>query len=134
MNACTFHPEIVDNSICEQAFQILKTHGVKYGIALKTNIDANQYINLLKACDYVSVMSVVPGKGGQSFMPEVMDNLKKVKKIKTELNPRLIIQLDGGVNFDVMRLTKEFVDHYVIGSFLMKQTNKKVVFDFLKNL
>jgi ribulose-phosphate 3-epimerase len=79
-------------------------------------------------------MSVEPGKGGQAFLPEAINNLQKVKRIKDQYNPRLIIQLDGGVNLDVMKLTKDYVDHFVIGSFLMKQSNKKVVFDFLKQL
>jgi ribulose-phosphate 3-epimerase len=79
-------------------------------------------------------MSVTPGKGGQSFIPTTINNLQKAKKIKDLYNPSLIIQLDGGVNFEVMQITKDYVDHFVIGSFLMKQQNKKVVFDFLKTL
>jgi ribulose-phosphate 3-epimerase len=79
-------------------------------------------------------MSVVPGKGGQTFMSESIDNLVKVKNIKDSFNNKLIIQLDGGVNFEVMQKTKKYVDHFIIGSFLMKQEDKKTVFDFLKTL
>jgi ribulose-phosphate 3-epimerase len=117
-----------------EVFNLLKAHQIKCGIALKTDVDANQYERLLKVCDYACVMSVVPGKGGQSFMQTSIDNLKKVNAIKNQFNPNLIVQLDGGVNLDVMRFTKDYVDHFIIGSFLMKQSNKQIVFDFLKEI
>jgi ribulose-phosphate 3-epimerase len=134
INALTFHPEVISEEKCRQAFELLKTKNIKYGIALKFHIDAQQYLNLLKICDYVCVMSVEPGWGGQAFTSKAIDNLRKIKQIKDRYNPKLIIQLDGGVNFDVMKTTKSYTDHFVIGSFLMKQTNKKDVFEFLKTL
>jgi ribulose-phosphate 3-epimerase len=134
MNACTFHPEVMSFEKCREAFQVLRDKNIKCGIAIKPHVDVNEYVDLLKESDYVCIMSVEPGKGGQSFMPRSIDNMKKVKRIKDELNPRLVIQLDGGVNFEVMKETKQYVDHYVIGSFLMEQINKRAVFDFLKSL
>lgn len=134
IHALTFHPEVITNRTCLEAFNLLRTKKIKCGIALKVHVDANQYQDLLKICDYVCVMSVEPGKGGQSFIPEAMSNLQKVKKIKDLYNTKLVIQLDGGVNFDVMQNTKNYVDHFVIGSFLMKQENKKNVFEFLEEL
>jgi ribulose-phosphate 3-epimerase len=70
-------------------------------------------------------MGVQPGMGGQSFMTSAMENLIKVYEIKKTLNPNLIIQLDGGVNPRVISQTAKYVDHFVVGSYLMKLDNKK---------
>jgi ribulose-phosphate 3-epimerase len=130
----TFHPEVSDEQTIMRAFNLLHEHNVKCGIALKHNVDANKYKKIISMCDYVCVMSVEPGKGGQTFMNESIDNLKKVIFIKVTSNPELIIQLDGGVNIDVMKYTYQYVDHFIIGSFLMKQSDKKMIFEFAKNL
>jgi pentose-5-phosphate-3-epimerase len=62
-------------------------------------------------------------------MPECMENLKKARAVKDIFNKNLIIQLDGGVNTDVIALTQTYVDQYVVGSYLMKQSN---IMDFIK--
>ena len=45
-------------------------------------------------------MSVNPGFGGQKFMPEVLDKIKKLKKIQTEKKMKFDIEIDGGINFE----------------------------------
>jgi ribulose-phosphate 3-epimerase len=134
MNSLTFHPEVYNETQILTAFDFLHSRHVKCGLALKVNIDANKYKNLLSKSDYVCVMSVEPGKGGQSFMEEAFINLKKVKEIKDQFNPKLIIQLDGGVTTEIMKKTSDYVDHFVTGSFLMKQNNKAEIFNFVKQL
>ena len=44
-------------------------------------------------------MSVFPGFGGQKFMPEVVEKIKNLKKLKEEKNLNLVIEVDGGINF-----------------------------------
>ncbi|MDR3257652.1 MAG: ribulose-phosphate 3-epimerase [Mycoplasmataceae bacterium] len=134
MNSLTFHPEVYNETQVLETFSFLHQHHIKCGLALKVHVDANQYKGLLAKSDYVCIMSVEPGKGGQSFMEESINNLNKVKQIKEQINPNLIIQLDGGVNTDVMKKTSQYVDHFVTGSFLMKQDNKSAIFNFVKEL
>lgn len=78
-------------------------------------------------------MSVEPGKGGQPFIESVMKNIEYVNDFKNKYNKNLIMQLDGGVNVDVINKTKGLIDNYVSGSFLMKQENKKIIFDIFNN-
>jgi ribulose-phosphate 3-epimerase len=52
-------------------------------------------------------MSVNPGFGGQKFMPEVLDKIKKLKKIKDEKKLDFDIEIDGGINFDNNKLAIE---------------------------
>ena len=49
-------------------------------------------------------MSVNPGFGGQKFMPEVLEKIKKLKKIQNEKNVDFDIEIDGGINFDNCQL------------------------------
>ena len=54
----------------------------------------------LSEIDLVLIMSVNPGFGGQKFMPEVLDKVKKLKRLQVEKNLDFEIEIDGGINFD----------------------------------
>ena len=80
-------------------------------------------------------MGVEPGFGGQQFMKEItLNNLELINKIKKEYNPKLVVQLDGGVNFDVIKLTSKYVDNFISGSFLIKQKDPKAVVKFVQQI
>ena len=69
-------------------------------------------------------MSVEPGFGGQKFMPEVLDKVKKLKKIITEKKLNVDIEIDGGINFDNSKTVKEAgVNILVSGSTIFKENN-----------
>ena len=69
-------------------------------------------------------MSVEPGFGGQKFMPEVLDKVKKIKKIITEKKLNVDIEIDGGINFDNSKTVKEAgVNILVSGSTIFKENN-----------
>jgi len=69
-------------------------------------------------------MSVEPGFGGQKFMPEVLDKVKKLKKIITEKRLNVDIEIDGGINFDNSKTVKEAgVNILVSGSTIFKENN-----------
>jgi ribulose-phosphate 3-epimerase len=80
-------------------------------------------------------MGVEPGFGGQKFLKDLtLINLKLINEIKNKINPNLIIELDGGVNFDVVKLTSKYVNTYVSGSFLLKQKKPQEFLDFIKSI
>ena len=104
-------------------------------LAFKPHTDLNKYVSLIKKCDYVTIMGVEPGFGGQQFMKEItLNNLELINKIKKEYNPKLVVQLDGGVNFDVIKLTSKYVDNFISGSFLIKQKDPKAVVKFVQQI
>jgi ribulose-phosphate 3-epimerase len=123
INSITFHPEAVSLITTRTLIYYMKMKHIPCGLAIKPHTNISKYVHLLKICDYVLIMSVQPGMGGQSFLPESMENLKKARAVKDIFNKKLIIQLDGGVNLDVISLTESYVDQYIMGSYLMKQTN-----------
>ncbi|MDR0985347.1 MAG: ribulose-phosphate 3-epimerase [Mycoplasmataceae bacterium] len=133
VNLITFHPEVCSEKEIQRCFDLLTKHHIKKGLTIRLETNIDKYLEFISKSDYVCVMSVTPGKGGQLFEIKSIDNLKKINQIKKN-NPNLIIQLDGGVNCEVIKQTSNLVDHFIIGSFLMKQNNKKQLFDFVKSL
>ena len=94
----TIHPEATDN-LGESILKI-KRLNKKVGVSLNPESQINLISNYLKEIDLVLIMSVNPGFGGQKFMPEVLDKVKKLKKIQSEKNINFDIEIDGGINFD----------------------------------
>lgn len=92
----TFHLEATEKS--EEILKTIRSLGCKSAISIKPNTPAEAIFDLLPLCDMVLVMTVEPGYGGQAFMPEM---LEKVRKLKAEIDRRGLsvdIQVDGGIN------------------------------------
>lgn len=92
----TFHVEATDDP--RAVADLLHSRGCRAGISLKPGTAVEPYLDLLEHVDLVLVMSVEPGFGGQSFMPEVLD---KVRTLRAEIDRRgldVLIQIDGGID------------------------------------
>ena len=118
----TFHPEAtkdVNNTI-----SLIKNENKKVGISLKPKSKIELIENYLEKINLILIMSVEPGFGGQKFMPEVLDKVKKLKKIITEKRLNVDIEIDGGINFDNSKTVKEAgVNILVSGSTIFKENN-----------
>jgi ribulose-phosphate 3-epimerase len=118
----TFHPEATKNT--HETIKLIKAEGKKVGISLKPNSKIELIENYLEDIDLVLIMSVEPGFGGQKFMPEVLEKLKKIKKIITDKNLKTDIQIDGGINFDnCKQVIKAGANILVSGSTIFKENN-----------
>lgn len=74
-------------------------------------------------------MSVEPGYGGQKYIDATDDKIKKIK----DKYPNLIIEVDGGVNFEVIKKdTSKLVDEFVIGSLITNSNNLEDVIDKIR--
>ena len=95
----------------------IRSKGVKTGITIKPKTPAEAVFELLPLCDLVLVMSVEPGFGGQSFMP---DSLPKVAALRAEIDRRGLaceIEIDGGITLETAPLAIEAgVDILVAGT------------------
>jgi ribulose-phosphate 3-epimerase len=78
----TFHPEATSD--INKTIKLIKSHNKKVGISLKPNSKIEIIEEHLSDVDLVLIMSVEPGFGGQSFMPAVLEKIKKIKKIIDE--------------------------------------------------
>ena len=69
-------------------------------------------------------MSVEPGFGGQKFMPEVIDKIKNLKKMISEKNLNVDIEIDGGINFENCKLVKSAGANILVsGSTIFKENS-----------
>ena len=94
----TIHPEATDN--LEESILKIKSLNKKVGVSLNPKTKIDLIIGYLEKIDLVLIMSVNPGFGGQKFMPEVLEKIRKLKKIQSENHLNFDIEIDGGINFD----------------------------------
>ena len=81
----------------------------------ETKIDL--IIDYLEKIDLVLIMSVNPGFGGLKFMPEVLEKIRKLKKIQSENRLNFDIEIDGGINFDNCQLAIEAGANILVSGF-----------------
>ena len=94
----TIHPEATDN--LEASILKIKQLNKKVGVSLNPESKIDLILDFLDKIDLVLIMSVNPGFGGQKFMPEVLEKIKKLRKIQNERNLNFDIEIDGGINFE----------------------------------
>lgn len=113
----TFHYESVKN--VEDVIDLIHNCGLKSGISIKPSTNASEIINYLDRLDLVLVMSVEPGKSGQSFMNSVLYKIESLKKVINEKGYKTVISVDGGINEETARLVKnKGADMVVSASYL----------------
>ena len=93
----TIHPEATNN--LDKSIKHIKKFNKKVGVSLNPDTSVDKIINNLLDIDLVLVMSVFPGFGGQKFMPEVLEKIKFLSKIRNEKKFNFLIEVDGGINF-----------------------------------
>ena len=101
--------------------QKIRALGIKPAIVLNPHTSPEAIEFLLEDLDMVLLMSVNPGFGGQKFIPSVIEKAKRLKKLINERNPKCLIEVDGGVNDENLKLLEEAgVDVVDAGSFVYK--------------
>ena len=128
----TFHYEATEDSAA--ALDLIRSSGKMAGISVKPGTPVEDIFPLLEKCDLVLVMTVEPGYGGQSFIPETLD---KIRKLRCEIEKRglnIDIQVDGGINEETAKLVKEAgANNLVAGSYVFKANDRKRAIDLIKN-
>ncbi|CAI8494578.1 hypothetical protein ACO0OL_004111 [Hanseniaspora opuntiae] len=123
----TFHYESTKDPL--SLIKKIREHGMKVGVALKPNTPAEVVDNLGDLVDMVLVMTVEPGFGGQSFMPEMMP---KVKYIRDKFNS-LDVQVDGGLGLKTIDAAAEAGANVIVaGTAIFNADDQKKVIDTLK--
>lgn len=114
-----FHYEAVKD--INEMINKVKLYGLKVGIAINPETNINVLIPYLNMIDEVLIMSVHPGKSGQSFIEESLEKISVLKNIILEGNYKTIISVDGGINNETGLLCKDVgVDELVSASYIHK--------------
>ena len=116
----TFHPEATEN--ISETINLIKKLKKKVGISLKPKSQIGLIENHLSEIDLVLIMSVEPGFGGQKFMPEVLDKMKKLRDLVDKKKLSVDIEIDGGINFNNSQEAKDFGANILVsGSTVFKE-------------
>jgi ribulose-phosphate 3-epimerase len=116
----TFHPEATENT--SKTISLIKQLGKKVGVSLKPKSQINLIENHLNEIDLILIMSVEPGFGGQKFMPEVLDKMKKLRDLVNEKKLSIDIEIDGGINFNNSKKAKDYGANILVsGSTVFKE-------------
>ena len=121
----TIHPEATDS--LTDSINLIKKLNKKVGVSLNPDTKLNIIDNVLNEIDLVLIMSVFPGFGGQKFMPEVVEKIKTLKKIKEEKKLNFDIEVDGGINFENNKIVIEAGANILVsGTTIFKENNGNI--------
>lgn len=121
----TFHYEAVEGiNECIKLCEYIKTKGIKVGVSIKPNTDYHILLDFINYIDLILVMSVEPGKGGQSFIIESIDKLKYFDEYRNINNLKYKLEVDGGINDTNIKKVSLYCDAIVVGSYLCKHLDE----------
>ena len=111
----TFHVEATDNPVA--VARDIRAAGAKAGLSVKPGTPLEPYLEILRDFDTLLVMSVEPGFGGQSFIPEVLSKVRTARRLVDSGELTILVEIDGGINADTIEQAAEAgVDCFVAGS------------------
>lgn len=126
----SFHLEAEKN--IDLTIDAIKASGCKCGLAIKPDTPTAAVLPYIKKLDMLLVMSVFPGFGGQTYIPESTARIAEIKGLKTA-NPAMLIQVDGGINADTAKLAvKAGADVLVAGSSVFGASDRKAAITQLR--
>jgi ribulose-phosphate 3-epimerase len=127
----TFHAESTTDPV--SVARRLREIGSRAGLALKPGTDVEPYLDLLAEFDQVLVMTVEPGFGGQSFMPETMPKLRALRERVSQTGLDVWLQVDGGISEKTIAIAAEAgADTFVAGSSVFGAENPALAIDTLR--
>ena len=122
----------VETSNVEECLSAIKKHQVRCGLAINPETKIETIYPYLEFIDQILVMSVHPGKGGQTFISDTVEKLKSLSTLKKEKNLSFLISVDGGINKETISLVKDYVDMVVSGSFVCMHDEYNAQINLLK--
>ena len=130
----TIHPEATND--LESSIKKIKSYNKKVGISLNPKTSLDKLNNVLDKIDLVLIMSVNPGFGGQKFIENTLNKIKKLRLKIDQLKLKVEIEVDGGINFENSKsIIKAGADILVSGTTIFKSNegNIKKNIEILKN-
>ncbi|MBR5233429.1 MAG: ribulose-phosphate 3-epimerase [Clostridia bacterium] len=128
----TFHIEAAKD--IKATIEKIRSVGCKPAISIKPGTAAEVVFPYLKDLYMVLVMTVEPGFGGQSFMPDTMPKVKMIREEADRVKPDLHIQVDGGIDGNTIHtVTENGADVIVAGSYVFKAEDRSIPIKTLRS-
>ena len=121
----TIHPEATND--LENSIKKIKSYNKKVGISLNPETSLDKLNNVLDKIDLVLIMSVNPGFGGQKFIENTLNKIKKLRLKIDQLKLKVEIEVDGGINFENSKsIIKAGADILVSGTTIFKSNEGNI--------
>lgn len=128
----TFHPEASEH--IDRTISLIKEHGCQAGLVFNPATPLHYLDHVIHKLDVILLMSVNPGFGGQSFIPETISKLKKVKTLIRNSGRDIRLEVDGGIKVDnIAEVAAAGADMFVAGSAIFSQPDYKTVIEQMRD-
>ena len=128
----SFHPEASKH--LDRSIQLIIDKGCKAGLALNPGTPLSVLDHVIHKLDFVLVMSVNPGFGGQKFIPEMLDKIRELAQYADNKQANIAIEVDGGIKADNIRDAADAgASIFVAGSAIFNADNYTTAISDLRN-
>ena len=127
----TFHPEASDH--IDRSLSLVHDNGCKSGLVFNPATSLDYLKHVIDKVDMILLMSVNPGFGGQSFIPEALVKLREARKIIDDSGRDIRLEIDGGVKVDnIGEIAAAGADTFVAGSAIFGADDYKATIDAMR--
>lgn len=129
----TVHAEACGEGL-EDTLKLIKNAGAKCGAVINPDTPVSAIERVLPLCDMALVMSVFPGFGGQKFIAEVLEKVRKIRRIIRENDLNCDVEIDGGINVETVKAAKDAGANVIVaGSSVFKAADRAAAISALRS-
>ncbi len=127
----TFHPEASEH--IDRSLSLIRESGCKSGLVFNPATPLSILKHVMDKVDVILLMSVNPGFGGQSFIPETLNKLREARKMIDDSGYDIRLEIDGGVKINnIAEIAEAGADMFVAGSAIFNTENYKDTIDQMR--
>jgi ribulose-phosphate 3-epimerase len=130
-NIISFHPEASEH--IDRTLQLIHDQGCKAGLVFNPATPLHHLEHVLDKVDLILIMSVNPGFGGQSFIPQALKKIAAVRQLIDASGREIMLEVDGGIKVDnIAEVARAGADTFVAGSAIFGKPDYKATIDAMR--
>ena len=131
-NIISFHPEASEH--IDRTLQLIRDNGCKAGLVFNPATPLHCLEHVMDKLDLILIMSVNPGFGGQSFIPDALKKIEKVRQLIDASGHDILLEVDGGIKVEnIAAAAKAGANTFVAGSAIFGKPDYKAVIDAMRS-
>jgi ribulose-phosphate 3-epimerase len=130
-NIISFHPEASEH--IDRTLQLIRDNGCQAGLVFNPATPLHYLEHVMDKLDLILLMSVNPGFGGQSFIPETLKKITAVRRLIDQSGRDIMLEVDGGIKVDnIAEVARAGADTFVAGSAIFGKPDYKAIIDAMR--